>query len=656
MSVLPAGVDVARDGAVLPSPAVSSDAAGADVDEVPGEAVAAVDLPEALARMSAAEDTLRALGAGEVDAFVVTDKNSGPRVFTLSTADRPYRMFVQNMRDGAATLSEQGLILYANARLATLLDRSREEVMGAPLSDFVVGGTLPIPDDILERDGVSTTVEAALIDSTGHHVPVLVGVSPLEVDGSRLSCLTFTDLTAQKAQESEIAVLQRMQAERLAQLQDAQALLTRQATHDALTGLPNRALLMDRIEQALAKAKRTRSCTAVFFVDIDHFKQINDNFGHATGDRVLEAVGQQLAAVLRTSDTVARIGGDEFIVLAIDVDNQLHAVDIGGRLIGRLEEQGPITANGAPVSVSIGIAVSTAGDGTAESLLKEADIAMYLAKSQGGGRVEVFDAALGKLAGRRADARRTLESALDQHRVIAFYQPILDLASGRPAGFEALARITAADGSIVPPSEFIPVAEDSGLIVPLGAEILGLACHEACRWSDMHSAAADFSVAVNLSSRQFESGSLPATVRSHLRSSGIAPHRLHLELTETATIDLRPQVLSQLASIQELGVEIGLDDFGTGYGSLTHLRRLPLTFVKIDQSFVRGLGSSEEDERIVSAVVKLAANLGLRSIAEGVETAEQLAFLRDLGCDQVQGYLFARPMPPTDITAATLQA
>lgn len=611
------------------------------------------DLPEVVARMTAAEDTLRALGAGEVDAFVVTDKDYGMRVFTLTTADRPYRMFVQNMRDGAATLSEDGLILYANARLATLLARSREEVMGSPLAQFVAGGGLEIPEQVVGQEGVSTTVEAALIDSAGHQVPVLVGISPLEVDGSRLSCLTFTDLTAQKAQEGEIARLQQMQAERLAQLQDAQALLTRQATHDALTGLPNRALLMDRIEQALAAAKRSGRCTAVFFVDIDHFKQINDNFGHAMGDRVLESIGRQLGAVLRTSDTVARIGGDEFVVLAHDVDNQLHAVDIGARLLERLATSGPITDNGARVSVSIGIAVSTAGDGTAETLLKQADIAMYLAKSHGGGRAEVFDAALGRLASQRAESRRTLEAALDQHRVIAFYQPILDLATGRPAGFEALARITAADGSIVPPSEFIPIAEDTGLIVPLGAEILGLACHEACRWSDIAAGGREVSVAVNLSSRQFESGALPAAVRSHLRSSGVAPHRVHLELTETATIDLRPQVLSQLASIRELGVEIGLDDFGTGYGSLTHLRRLPLTFVKIDQSFVRGLGSSPEDERIVSAVVKLAANLGLRSIAEGVETAEQLAFLRNLGCDQVQGYLFARPMRPTDITSAT---
>ena len=659
MPVVPAGVEAQREevGSGVPaarsghSPEVGGGAGDVGFSDVDG--VDDLTLPEVLARMTAAEDTLRALGAGEVDAFVVRDKDVGMRVFTLSTADRPYRMFVQNMRDGAATLSESGLILYANARLATLLARPREQVMGAPLSDFVVGGTFALPERVLGEDGFSTTVEAELVDATGHHVPVLVGISPLEVDGSRLSCLTFTDLSAQKAQENEIARLQQMQADRLTQLQNAQALLTRQATHDALTGLPNRALLMDRIGQALTKAERSGYCTALFFVDIDHFKQINDNFGHAMGDAVLCAVGEQLGAVLRTSDTVARIGGDEFVVLVHEVDNQLHAVDIGGRLIERLETRGPLTDNGATVSVSVGIAVSSAGSGSAELLLRQADIAMYLAKSQGGGRAEVFDAALGRLATQRADARRTLESALDQHRVVAYYQPIIDLASGRAAGFEALARITGADGNLVPPSEFIPVAEDSGLIVPLGAEILGMACHEAHRWAGIASEGRDLSVAVNLSSRQFESGALPTAVRSHLRSSGIAPRRLHLELTETATIDLRPQVLAQLASISEMGVEIGLDDFGTGYGSLTHLRRLPLTFVKIDQTFVRGLGNSPEDERIVSAVVKLAANLGLRSIAEGVETADQLAFLRELGCDQVQGYLFARPMPPSVITAGT---
>ena len=606
-----------------------------------------ISLPDALARMSEAEDTLRALGAGEIDAFVVSHDRLGRRVFTLSTADRPYRMFVENMRDGAATLSETGLILYANSRLVELLRRRREEVVGSPLESFLVGAGPADLERIRAQDRAGTTMELVLLDGNGDQLPVLVGVSPLEVDGGHLSCLTFTDLSAQKAQEREIDQLRIVQAQRMAQLQEAQARLTQQATHDALTGLPNRALLVDRVEQALFKAQRSGRCTAVFFVDLDRFKQVNDNHGHATGDEVLRAVGGQLGAVLRPSDTVARIGGDEFVVLAQDIDNELHAVDIGTRLIAQLRGERNLLGTGEPVTASIGIAVSTAGRGTAESLLNEADVAMYLAKSNGGGRLQVFDQALGRLAAQRASARGMLQTALEEGRMLAFYQPIVDVAAGGVVGFEALARIADRDGAVIQPSAFISVAEESGLIVPLGSAILGMACREATRWQAAGGTL--LTVAVNLSSRQFESGNLTSVVESELTRSGIAPHRLHLELTETATIDLRPDVLAQLGQIRRLGVEIGLDDFGTGYGSLTHLRRLPLTFVKIDQSFVRGLGSVQEDERIVSAVINLAENLGLRSIAEGVETDEQLQFLRELGCDQAQGYLFARPTPVADI-------
>ena len=608
----------------------------------------AVTFSQALARMAEAEDTLRALGAGEIDAFVVADADSTRQVFTLTTADRPYRMFVENMRDGAATLSETGLILYANGRLVDLLARDRKEVVGSPLTRFVAddhGG----PHDLRAQDGASLTVEVNLVDGSGKPVPVLVGISPLEVDGSRLSCLTFTDLTDQKAQESEIARLHLVQAQRLFQLQAAQAALTEQATHDALTGLPNRALIIDRIEQALLLAKRSGHCTAVFFVDLDRFKLVNDTHGHAVGDEVLRAVGQQLASVLRPSDTVARIGGDEFVVLAHHVDNQLHAVDIGVRLVTQLRNHAYVTEQDEVGAASIGIAVSVGGQGTAESMLGEADVAMYSAKAQGGGRVEVFDSALGLLAAQRTAARRMLQSALDDHRVIAFYQPIIDLADGATAGFEALARLAGSDGQVIQPSAFIPVAEDSGLVVPLGAQVLGLACRQAATWERLAHSPSPISVAVNLSARQFDSGELTGTVQDELERSGLEPHRLHLELTETATIDLRTKVLEQLDRIRDLGVEVGLDDFGTGYGSLTHLRRLPLTFVKIDQTFVKGLGANQEDERIVSAVVNLAKNLGLRSIAEGVETRGQFDFLRDLGCDQAQGYLIARPMPFSEI-------
>jgi diguanylate cyclase (GGDEF)-like protein/PAS domain S-box-containing protein len=611
-----------------------------------GADAAPITRAEALLRMAEAEDTLRAIGAGEVDAFVVSDGGTDQRVFSLTTADRPYRMFVENMRDGAATLSSSGLILYANRRLAELLSLSRESLVGSPLATFVAGGA-PALEQIRGPGWIGATIEFDLVNAAGAAVPVLVGASPLEVDGEHLSCLTFTDLTARKAQDREIAQLSQAQAERMAELQDVQAALTEQATHDALTGLPTRALVVDRINQALSRSRRSGLCTAVMFVDLDHFKQVNDTHGHAAGDGVLRRVAAMLLETLRPMDTVARLGGDEFVILAPDIASHADAVELSARLITVLSgsEQ---TEDIARVDASVGISVSVAGTGTADTLLSEADTAMYHAKSLGGGRAQVFDAALGRQIHQRSIAHGVLQAAVDDRRIVLRYQPIIDLSTGSLAGFEALARIAERDGSILPPAAFIRVAEDSGLVVPLGTQVLATACREARGWQPPGRAVA---VAVNVSFRQFEPGDLTTVVRDTLTETGLDPRCLHLELTETAIIDLRPDLLQQLGRIRDLGVQIGLDDFGTGYASLTHLRRLPLTFVKIDQSFVQGLGADPEDERIVSAVVDLAANLGLRSIAEGVETKTQLDRLRELGCDQAQGYYFARPLPPADAPA-----
>jgi diguanylate cyclase (GGDEF)-like protein len=571
----------------------------------------------------------------------------------LSTADRPYRIFVENMREGAATVSSSGLILYANRRLADLLSCSIETVVGSPLATFVAGGVSLGLEEFRGPAGLGATVELDLIDGGGGTVPVLVGASPITSDGEQLLCLTFTDLGPQKAQDREIARLSLDQAQRMADLEVAQATLTRQATHDALTGLPNRELLVGRIDQALARSRRYGRYTAVLFVDLDGFKQVNDGQGHAAGDSVLRRAAERLVAAVRPEDTVARIGGDEFVVLAPDVENQLHAVDIGIRLVTALGRRPAHAEEGERIAASVGISISARGRGTAEALIAEADLAMYQAKSRGGGSVEVFDAALGRQVHERAAAQRMLQSALDDRRVIAYYQPVVDVPSGTVAGFEALARISH-DGSILPPAAFIPIAEESGLVVPLGAQVLEMACQEARRWRPGPAERA-LTVAVNLSARQFAPGDLTTVVREALARTGLDAMCLHLELTETAIIDLEPNVLRQLGEIRDLGVQIGLDDFGTGYASLTHLRRLPLTFVKIDRSFVAGLGTGQEDDRIVSAVVDLAANLRLRSIAEGVETTDQLDRLRALGCDQAQGYLFARPLPADDVAAAIQQ-
>ena len=622
----------------------------ADRESVPRE----ISARDAMAQLAEAKDMLRAIGAGEVDAFVISGGDTGRHVFTLSTADRPYRMFVENMRDGAATLSDKGLILYANSGLAELLGYARETIVGSPLSRFLTAGEAIQLSEIKGADGLGATLELDLLTDTGDVVPVQVGSSPLVVDDEPLICLTFTDLSAHRAQDREIARLGQAQTERMAELQDAQAALTKQATHDALTGLPNRALLVDRISQALHQSQRSGRRNAVLFVDLDRFKQVNDTQGHAAGDSLLREVAERLTAALRPMDTVARIGGDEFVILAPDIDSDVHVVDLSARLITELGRRPEPGNHATRVAASIGISVSVGGRGTAESLLNEADTAMYQAKSLGGGRATVFDEALGHQIRQRSIAQQRLQSALDERRIVAHYQPIVDLDTARITGFEALARVSENDGSLTLPGAFIPVAEDSGLVVPLGAQMLDVACDAARGWrtaTTPESPERRLTVAVNLSTRQFDAGNLTTIVREALQRSGLDPTCLHLELTETTIIDLDPDFLAQLGQLGDLGVQIGLDDFGTGYASLTHLRRLPLTFVKIDRTFVQGLGSGE-DERIVAAVVDLVANLGLRSIAEGVETAVQLGRLRELGCNQAQGYLFDRPLVPGDIPAA----
>jgi diguanylate cyclase (GGDEF)-like protein len=599
-------------------------------------------------RMEEMEEMLRAIGAGEVDGFVVTDNGGAQQVFTMVTADHPFRMFVESMRDGAATVSSTGLILFANQPLAHMLRCPRETLVGLPLSAFIPGGGAGRSHALLAPGKVGVTVELELLSVDGAAVPVRVGSAGLDLDGDHLTCLTFTDLSVQRSQDREIATLGKSQADQLSHLRMAQAALIDQATHDPLTGLSNRVVLVDRIDRALAQSERSGACTAVLFVDLDEFKHVNDTQGHAAGDSLLRNVADTLVAAVRSMDTVARIGGDEFVVLAPGVDTEAHAVEIGNHLLRAFSEMRD-NEGGVGISASIGISVSVGGRGTAEILLQEADKAMYQVKSNGGGHAGLFDVALRDQLEERLSAQSVLQSALDERRIVAYFQPIVDLSDGMVTGFEALARLIDFDGSIRAPATFIPIAEDTRLVVPLGGQMLAMACGHPSTWDLTSHARQPLTVAVNVSGRQFESGELPSIVQNVLDETALAAAQLHLELVETSIIDLHPDTLRQLRLIRELGVEIGLDDFGTGYASLTHLRRLPLSFVKIDRSFVDGIDTDRGDERIVSAVIDLAANLGLRSIAEGVETPYQLEHLRKLGCDQAQGYLFAKPLSPSDV-------
>ncbi|HEX9992592.1 MAG TPA: PAS domain S-box protein [Acidimicrobiales bacterium] len=431
-----------------------------------------------------------------------------------------------------------------------------------------------------------------------------------------------------------------------------EARLEHQATHDPLTGLPNRTLLLDRLEMALARAKRLGSAVAVLFLDLDHFKVVNDSLGHGLGDRLLVAISRRLQGTLRPGDTVARFGGDEFVILCEEIDREEDAVAIAER-VDRVVS-GPFVVDDAEVfvTVSVGIAFSTppgsggrgAPPSDPEALIRDADAAMYRAKARGRARYEVFDAAMRERAVERLDIEGALRRALDRHELRLYFQPAVSVGDGRVWGFEALLRWEHPERGILLPGEFLAVAEETGLIVPIGDWVLHQACSQAARWHEDHPDR-PLTVAVNLSSRQLTHPSLVDDVRGVLALTGLDPSTVVLEITESALMDDVSATEAALRALKGLGVRLAVDDFGTGYSSLSYLRRFPVDVLKVDRVFVAGLGQNPEDSAIVTAVITLAHTLGLSAVAEGVETPGQLAELRHLHCDYAQGFHLARPVP-----------
>jgi diguanylate cyclase (GGDEF)-like protein/PAS domain S-box-containing protein len=422
--------------------------------------------------------------------------------------------------------------------------------------------------------------------------------------------------------------------------------LVHQATHDALTGLANRALFMEKLAQALARAQASGIGCALLLLDLDKFKLVNDNLGHPTGDDLLIATAERLKTMVRPGDGVARLGGDEFVVLAEGVADERDAAELADRLLRSVSR--PVVLKGRTVTVGCSIGIAVSNRNRPAVLLQEADIAMYRAKDRGRGRCELYDQGMRAVARRRLKAEETLRGALKRQAVTVLYQPVVDLTTGNLTGTEALARLKHPKGALVTPDKFIDVAEDSGLIVPLGATVLDQACAQQAEWG-RQSPHKFVRVAVNLSGRQLASPGLVETVRHVLAFHGLNPVELCLELTESTLIDSSPSTRRAIEELKSLGVALALDDFGTGWSSLAYLRRFPIDVIKVDRSFVAGLGTSDEDAEVVRAVVSLGHALRLSTVAEGVETAEQASYLRDLGCDYGQGYLFGRPMLPVDL-------
>jgi diguanylate cyclase (GGDEF)-like protein/PAS domain S-box-containing protein len=488
----------------------------------------------------------------------------------------------------------------------------RERVLAAD-ERFEAGGEEPFSEEyrLLAKDGSVVWVreEAVLVrDEAGE---------PLYWQG------VFYDLTERKALEERLHY---------------------QAFHDPLTDLPNRQLFMDRLGQALRRTRRRHKRIAVLFMDLDGFKVVNDSLGHEVGDLLLTLVAQRLRRCLRPEDTLARFGGDEFVVLIEAVDDPAQVVQVAERITEELRRPFIMEGRELYVTASIGISLGGARTHDTDDLLREADTAMYRAKDTGGD-FRVFNPAMYERAFTRLEVENDLRGAIEQEEFVVHYQPMVDLQTGELWGMEALVRWDHPERGLLEPSEFVPVAEESGLVKPMGEQILREACFRAKEWQEENPRIPPLVMSVNLSASQLSRFDLADTVERVLGETGLEGNRLILDVTETVYLKVLAANTAILDRLRALGVRFSIDDFGTGYSSLSYLKRLPADAIKIDQSFVKGLGEDVDDTAVVRMIIELAHTLSLEVIAEGVETEEQATLLKEMGCDFAQGYHFSKPLP-----------
>jgi diguanylate cyclase (GGDEF)-like protein/PAS domain S-box-containing protein len=494
-----------------------------------------------------------------------------------------------------------------------ILDATTGEMAADPTTQAIEHGQL-----------MHLPLNCLLTSREGHQVFIEDSVAPIR-DGSGLaagSVLVFRDVTVARALAEQIAYL---------------------AEHDALTNLPNRLLLNDRVNQAIAQASRKTSIMAILFLDLDNFKHINDSLGHPTGDKLLRSVAERLQECVRTPDTVSRQGGDEFVLLLHDVQHAEDAAITARRILRAMKEPHFIEGHELHVTTSIGISVYPEDGLDAATLLKNADTAMYQAKESGRQNFRFFKLEMNVKAVERQSMEEDLRRALERNELALHYQPIVNLESGAITGAEALLRWTHPTRGSVAPLQFIPVAEDSGLILPIGAWVLREACTQAKAWED--AGLRPIEVFVNVSALQFRSEGFLGGLTAILDETGLSPKLLVLELTESVLMERAKLGMPSLKILREKGVQAAVDDFGTGYSSLSYLRRLEVDSLKIDQSFVREITTTPDDTTIVSAIISMGRSLKLRVVAEGIESAEVLAFLRAQNCTEGQGFYFSRPVP-----------
>lgn len=554
----------------------------------------------------------------------------------LFTEKEQARITLESIGDGVLSTDMAGHVTYLNKEAERLTGWAREDAIGRPVVDvlqLMEGESLqparnPVELVIQQQKPLGLYANSILVRKDGYRTPIEDSAAPIFNQGGHVTgaVLTFRDTSEMKAMAEKMVY---------------------QAHHDYLTGLPNRMLLNDRLAQAIAYAERHATGIALLYLDLDNFKHINDSLGHAVGDMLLKSVAGRLMRQVRHSDTVSRQGGDEFVILVLEDERSEDAAIAAEKILKALAEPHSLEGHELHVATSIGISLYPADGGDADSLMKNADIALYHAKEKGRGNYQFFKEEMNARAIRRQSVEADLRRAIDRQEFVLHYQPKVNLQSGAITGVEALIRWRHPIEGLMLPEQFIPIAEDCGLIVSIGQMVLRKACNDAKRW--FGSGLAPISVAVNVSSIEFRNTNFLAHVLEILRDSGMNPDLLVLELTETALMGNIEASRRILDALKAEGVRIALDDFGTGYSSLSYLRFFPIDILKIDKSFVQDIDLATDNGIIVNAVIGMGTSLRQRVVAEGVETIRQLDYLSANKCEEGQGYLFSSPLPSDEL-------
>ncbi|HEY0846453.1 MAG TPA: EAL domain-containing protein [Noviherbaspirillum sp.] len=546
------------------------------------------------------------------------------------------RVTLESIGDGVLSTDVAGNVTYLNAQAERMTGWTRAEAHGHPVIEIfrlIDGDTReparnPVEMVIAREKNLALYARSVLIRRDGYETPIEDSAAPIfdrtgEVTGA---VVTFHDVSEMQAMAQKMAHL---------------------AEHDYLTGLPNRLLLHDRLTQAVAYAKRHHTQVAILFLDLDNFKHINDSLGHSVGDKLLESVATRLTAQVRHSDTVSRLGGDEFVVLILEDSNAEHSTVAAEKILRALAEPHHLAGNALYITTSIGISLYPADGDDVETLIKNADTAMYHAKKKGRNNFQFFNHEMNVRAVERQSTEAELRQAIERNEFVLHYQPKIDLETGKVTGAEALVRWHHPQRGIILPASFIPVAEDSGLIVAIGRAILRQACLQIKTWQD--EGMENFVVSVNVSAMEFHEKNFVQNVRQVLQETALEPRLLQLELTESVLMHNADTSVPILGELKQLGVQLAVDDFGTGYSSLSYLSQFPIDVLKIDQSFVQKISTDSGNGVIVSAVIGMGTSLGQRVIAEGVETQEQLQFLNSLQCNEGQGHFFSAPVSAAEL-------